>query len=72
MWAKLKQLWQQNYLYWITTPTIAGIVILIRFLGLLQAWEWGAYDLYIRLRPTQPPDDRIVIVGIQEDRKSVV
>jgi adenylate cyclase len=66
MWAKFRQLWHKNSLSWMTTPTIAGIVILIRFLGLLQSWEWGAYDLYIRLRPTQPTDDRIVIVGIQE------
>ncbi len=51
---------------WITTPTIAGLVILLRMAGLLQSLEWGAFDQYLRLRPTEPPDDRIAIVGINE------
>lgn len=51
---------------WITAPTIAGLVILLRMLGLLQLWEWAAYDQYVRLRPLEKPDQRIVIVGIDE------
>ena len=51
---------------WITAPTIAGLVILLRMLGLLQPWEWAAYDQYFRLRPPEPQDKRIVIVGIDE------
>jgi adenylate cyclase len=35
-------------------------------LGLLQPWEWAAYDQYFRLRPPEPQDKRIVIVGIDE------
>ncbi len=50
----------------ITAPTVAGLVILLRFFGLLQSWEWAAYDQYLRLRPAQGRDDRIVIVGIDE------
>ncbi len=57
---------------WITAPTVAGLVILVRFFGLFQSWEWAAYDQYLRLRPTQPHDDRIVIVGIDEaDLRSI-
>jgi adenylate cyclase len=34
-----------------------------RFIAVM---EWGAFDQYLRLRPTEPPDDRIAIVGINE------
>ena len=51
---------------WITAPTIAGVVILLRMIGFLQPWEWAAYDQYFRLRPLEPRDNRIVIVGIDE------
>ncbi|NJK36964.1 MAG: adenylate/guanylate cyclase domain-containing protein [Oscillatoriales cyanobacterium RM2_1_1] len=51
---------------WITTPSIAALIILLRLTGILQFWEWGAYDTYLRYRPYQPPENRIVIVGIDE------
>ncbi len=50
----------------ISAPSIAGLVILVRLTGLLQSWEWAAFDYYMRLIPQLPPDDRIVIVGIDE------
>ncbi|OZH54279.1 diguanylate cyclase [Hydrocoleum sp. CS-953] len=50
----------------ITASTSAGIVILLRSLGLLQTWEWALYDNFFRLRPTESFDSRIVIVGIDE------
>lgn len=52
---------------WVATPSIAGLVILLRFAGLLQAWEWGSYDLFFNMRTLEPPDDRVAIVGIDED-----
>ena len=51
---------------WITAPTVAGLMILLRWLGLFQSWEWAAFDQYLRLRPLEPPDNRIVIVGVDE------
>ncbi len=51
---------------WITTPAVAGLVILFRFAGLFQSWEWAAFDQYLRLQPKEPTDDRIVLVGINE------
>jgi adenylate cyclase len=51
----------------ITAPSVAGLVILVRWLGLFQSWEWVAFDQYLRLRPLEPPDDRIVLVGIDEE-----
>lgn len=66
MWAKFKQiLWQWRGV-WITTPTVAGLVILLRMAGLWQAWEWAVFDQYMRWRPPLPRDDRIAIVGINE------
>jgi adenylate cyclase len=66
MQATLKRmLWEWRGV-WITAPTVAGLVLLLRFLGLFQSWEWAAFDQYMRLRPIEPPDDRIVIVGINE------
>ncbi len=66
MWAKWQQfLWQWRGV-WITAPSVAILIILVRFLGWLQPWEWAVYDQYMRLRPQNEPDDRIAIVGINE------
>lgn len=51
---------------WVTAPSVAGLVILVRGFGLLQSFEWAAFDQYLRLRPVEPQDERIVIVGINE------
>ena len=67
MWPNWKKdLWQWRGI-WISVPSVTVTVIILRFFGLLQLMEWGAYDLYMRWRPLEPPDDRIVIVGINED-----
>ncbi|MGB0563637.1 MAG: CHASE2 domain-containing protein, partial [Spirulinaceae cyanobacterium] len=47
--------------------SVALGVLLIRWLGLLQGWEWAAYDQLLRLRPAEPRDERIAIVGITEE-----
>lgn len=64
--GKVKQFWQEWYIVGITTPSIAAIVILLRFLGLLQSWEWAAFDQYMRWRRPEAQDERIVIVTIEE------
>lgn len=66
MWAKLKHLLWQWRGVWLAAPGIAGLVILLRMLGLLQSWEWASFDQYMRQRPLEPTDNRIVIVGIDE------
>ena len=50
----------------VATPSVAGLVILLRFLGWLQGWEWAAFDQYMRSRPLEPVDERVVIVGLDE------
>ncbi|MGL5079924.1 MAG: CHASE2 domain-containing protein [Microcoleaceae cyanobacterium] len=56
---------QESQVWWISSG-VAGTVILLRCLGLLQALEWSMFDLYFRLHPLEPIDERILIVGIDE------
>ncbi|MBW4541913.1 MAG: adenylate/guanylate cyclase domain-containing protein [Myxacorys chilensis ATA2-1-KO14] len=50
----------------IAAPSVAGLVVLVRFTGFLQPFEWTSLDQYVRLRPAQPADPRIAIVSITE------
>ncbi len=45
---------------------VAGMVIALRLVGLLQSWEWAALDQFFRWRPSEPTEKRILIVGISE------
>lgn len=44
---------------------LAGMVML-RSLGWLQGLEWKALDFALRMRPAEPLDDRILVIGIDE------
>jgi CHASE2 domain-containing sensor protein len=44
-----------------------GLVILVRLTGALQLVEWLTLDSFLRLRPLEPPDERVVIVGVDEE-----
>lgn len=50
----------------VVAPTMAALVIGLRLMGLLQLLELAALDQFFILRPHSPADDRIVIVGIDE------
>jgi len=50
----------------ITASAVGGTVILLRWLGFLQVWEWAAFDHFVRWRPAEPIDSRIAIVEINE------
>jgi diguanylate cyclase (GGDEF)-like protein/PAS domain S-box-containing protein len=50
----------------LTALGLAGCVIAFRLAGLLQGWELATLDQFLQLRPTEPIDDRIIIVGITE------
>jgi diguanylate cyclase (GGDEF)-like protein/PAS domain S-box-containing protein len=45
---------------------VTGCIVAIRLAGLLQSWELATFDQLIRLRPLPAPDDRLVIVSIDE------
>ncbi len=57
---------EQRHVVW-TSSSVAGIILLLRVCGLLQASEWAVFDLFFRLRPTEAVDERILIVGIDEE-----
>lgn len=42
-------------------------VMVARLTGALQFWELVTFDRFLRLRPPEPMDERIVIVGITEE-----
>lgn len=66
MWQTLRrQFWAWRGIY-ITAPWVAGTVIALRLTGLLQLLEWAALDQFVRLRPIEPMDTRIVVVAINE------
>ncbi|HIK14869.1 MAG TPA: CHASE2 domain-containing protein [Leptolyngbyaceae cyanobacterium M33_DOE_097] len=43
-----------------------GLVSLMRFAGVLQPLEWAAFDRLMRVRPPEPRDERILIIGLNE------
>jgi CHASE2 domain-containing sensor protein len=67
IWSQFKQgitIWSVGVL-----PGIAviGLVILVRLTGSLQLIEWVTLDSFLRLHPPEPIDERVVIVGIDEE-----
>lgn len=67
IWRKIKKeiaIWRTGAL-----PGLAvlAIVISARLNGFLQPLELMALDNFLRLRPAEPIDDRITIIGINED-----
>jgi adenylate cyclase len=66
IWEKLRQkAWQWRGVL-MTVPVVAGAVIGLRHLGLLQPLEFPLLDQFFLLRPQEPVDPRIVIVEINE------
>ena len=51
---------------WLTGLGVAGCVAIVRLSGVLQFIEFAALDQLVRLRPLEPVDERIVIVGIDD------
>jgi CHASE2 domain-containing sensor protein len=50
-----------------TSFVVTGLMMGIRYVGLLQPWELTAYDTLMRLRPAaEKLDDRILIVEVKE------
>lgn len=47
--------------------SVIGLVILIRVLGLFQSLEWRILDSFLRLRPAEPQDERLLIIGIDDN-----
>jgi CHASE2 domain-containing sensor protein len=66
MWAKILaklQIWQFGL---VPGLTLTGLILLTRSLGFLQVFEWSTLDFFLSHRPYEALDERIVIVGIDE------
>ncbi len=60
-----KQVWiWRGFL--LVTPIAIALVLSLRALGFLQLSELFVYDQLLQLRPSEPTDQRIVIVGVDE------
>ncbi|MBE9039422.1 CHASE2 domain-containing protein [Oscillatoriales cyanobacterium LEGE 11467] len=67
IWQTIKQelaLWRVGAL-----PGLAviGLATIARLTGSLQFLEWGAIDLFLRLRPMETRDERVTIIGIDRE-----
>ncbi len=50
----------------LTSMVVAGVVVGVRQLGLLAGLELGSYDQLMRSRPDEGPDNRLLVVGVNE------
>jgi CHASE2 domain-containing sensor protein len=66
IWKKIKKQVSIWRVWTLPGMTIIGLVIAARLTGSLQGLEWDAFDTFLRLRPREPQDDRIVLIGIDE------
>lgn len=46
---------------------VAGLIMGLRWLGVLQAWELKAFDTLMVQRFSEPPDSRLLIIGVDEE-----
>lgn len=71
MWRKLTRTIKKEISIWriAAIPGIALIliVIIVRLSGSLQVLEWMSLDTFLRMRPSEPIDEKIVIIGINEE-----
>jgi adenylate cyclase len=51
----------------VTSFLVTGGTLGMRYLGLMQPAELAVYDQLVRLKPAEPADDRILVVGITEN-----
>lgn len=50
-----------------TSAFAALLVMIVRFFGLLQPLELGAFDQLMRMRPDEGPDNRFLVVKVTEE-----
>ena len=51
----------------LTTAIVTIFLMILRWLGGLQAWELKAFDYFLQKMPPEPADRRILIVGVDEE-----
>ncbi|HEY9742950.1 MAG TPA: CHASE2 domain-containing protein [Coleofasciculaceae cyanobacterium] len=58
--------WRRCKTVLVTSLVVTSMLMGARSLGVLQSWELQSYDLLLRQRPSELPDDRLLIVGADE------
>lgn len=66
-WTALRREWRIWKAGALPGLAVIGLVALLRLTGSLQVLELLALDVLLRLRPAEPTDPHILIVGIDED-----
>lgn len=66
-WSRLQHLISNWRIGILPGVTLTGLVIALRLLGMFQSVEWRTLDLFLRLRPAEPTDERVLIVAINEN-----
>lgn len=67
MWLKLQEKVRSWQIVLVTAPSVAGLVIALNNVtGIFQLQELAALDHLFRYRPPEEPDQRIVIISIDE------
>ncbi|MEM7062642.1 MAG: CHASE2 domain-containing protein [Cyanobacteria bacterium P01_B01_bin.77] len=51
----------------LSSIAISALVLGLRFVGVLQPLEMKAYDIFLRLRPLEQPDERLAVITINDD-----
>lgn len=65
-WEGIKKFIPEKTRVLLTASCVAATVIIIRYFGLLQHFEWAIFDNFLILRPRESIDERVIIVGINE------
>ncbi|MBD1913776.1 MULTISPECIES: TIR domain-containing protein [unclassified Leptolyngbya] len=50
----------------VTSVAATALVAIARFMGMLQGVELAAYDAFLRARPSEPQDERFLMIGVDE------
>jgi len=68
MWVKQvgRYFWSWRGI-WLTGPSFAVLILLLRLAGALQLLEWAALDRFFQLRPQEPVDSRIALITVSEE-----
>ena len=67
MWRKFQPFFQQWNLVFAIAPSVTILVMMADAANLFQLLEYSTFDQLLRLRPSEPIDDRITIVTIDEE-----
>ncbi|WP_413167916.1 CHASE2 domain-containing protein [Capilliphycus salinus ALCB114379] len=67
IWNKIRKDFTMGSVGLLPGIVAIALIIFVRLTGSLQLIEWATLDSFLRLRPPEPVDERVVIVGIDEE-----